>query len=246
MCVDLIGPYSIKTKHSKELSLLAMTMCDPASGWFEVHEVKDKSSLGTAHTFDQQWLCRYPRPTRGVVYDNGSEFLGKEFQEMLDSYGLTHLPTTVKNPQANYVERVHQTWAICLEQKILAEIAWGVRSTVSTVTDASPGQIVFSRDMIFDRPFTTPFEELKQKRQQTSDHNVHQENKKRIKHGYKPGDQVMLDRGVQQRKLLPKRDGPYNVVRVYNSMSTIKIHKGVAVQNVSIQQCKPYYPPGSL
>ena len=28
---------------------------------------------------------------------------------MLSSYGIETVPTTVKNPQANYVERVHQT-----------------------------------------------------------------------------------------------------------------------------------------
>ena len=108
VCVNLIGPYTIQTKEGKELSLQAMTMCDPATGWFEIHEVKSKAAEVTAVTFDQQWLCRYPRPKR-VIFDNGNEFLGKDFQELLESYGIEAVPTTIKNPQANYVERVHQT-----------------------------------------------------------------------------------------------------------------------------------------
>jgi transposase InsO family protein len=83
-------------------------MCDPETGWFEVAEIKDKTSKGTAKILDQTWFCRYPRPKR-CISDNGNEFLGKEFQELLQYYGVKSVPTTVKNPQANFVERVHQT-----------------------------------------------------------------------------------------------------------------------------------------
>jgi hypothetical protein len=65
-------------------------------------------SEGTAKILDQTWFCRYPRPRR-CISDNGNEFLGKEFQELLQSYGVKSVSTTVKNPQANLVERVHQT-----------------------------------------------------------------------------------------------------------------------------------------
>ena len=45
---------------------------------------------------------------RKVVYDNGSEFLGYNFQELLDSYRIEGQPTTVKNPQANsLIKRLH-------------------------------------------------------------------------------------------------------------------------------------------
>jgi hypothetical protein len=53
-------------------------------------------------------LCRYPRPTQ-CIFDNGSEFLGAEFANTLDAYGIKHVPTTIKNPAANMVERIHQT-----------------------------------------------------------------------------------------------------------------------------------------
>jgi Integrase zinc binding domain len=39
--VNLIGPYTVTTKHEKELNLHALTMYDPATGWFEVAEIKD-------------------------------------------------------------------------------------------------------------------------------------------------------------------------------------------------------------
>ena len=44
LCVDPIGPYSITTPMNKEISLLEMTMTDPATGWFEITEIPDKSA----------------------------------------------------------------------------------------------------------------------------------------------------------------------------------------------------------
>jgi hypothetical protein len=42
-----------------------MTICDPATGWFEVAEIRDKSATQTAKILDQVWFCRYPRPFIG-------------------------------------------------------------------------------------------------------------------------------------------------------------------------------------
>ena len=42
--------------------------------------------------------------------DNGGEFVGREFQELLSSYGIKHEPTTNLNPRSNGVkERMHLT-----------------------------------------------------------------------------------------------------------------------------------------
>jgi hypothetical protein len=41
--VDLIGPFTIKTLPGKK-EVLALTMIDPSTGWFEVKYVRDKSA----------------------------------------------------------------------------------------------------------------------------------------------------------------------------------------------------------
>jgi transposase InsO family protein len=38
-----------------------------------------------------------------VVYDNGTEFTGQEFQELLESYGIKPIATTIRNPKSNGV-----------------------------------------------------------------------------------------------------------------------------------------------
>ena len=43
-------PYKIKQKDSEnELKLQAVTMIDPATGWFEIHEYDDKRAITIAN-----------------------------------------------------------------------------------------------------------------------------------------------------------------------------------------------------
>ena len=109
MCIDLIGPHNIRRKGKPDLICKSVTMIDPASGWFEIHQYDDKKSITIANIAEQEWLSRYPWPTQ-VTYDRGSEFIGQGFQQMLvQDYGTKKKPITVRNPQANaIVERVYQ------------------------------------------------------------------------------------------------------------------------------------------
>jgi hypothetical protein len=73
------------------------------------------------------------------------------------------------------VERVHQTLGnmICTYElenfefgyndpwsQILADCAWLIHSTGHSILDATPAQIVFGRDMLFDLSFTTNYNQL--------------------------------------------------------------------------------------
>ena len=86
VCVDLIGPSSLKAKVrliDGKLNLQGMTFIDLASGWFEVTEVPDTD---ISRLFDHVWLSQYPRP-RKVLYDNGSEFK-KNFQLLIKHFAV--------------------------------------------------------------------------------------------------------------------------------------------------------------
>ena len=99
----------VKCKDGKigDRKILTLTAVDQGTGFPEIWPIETASSYVCATVFDKNWLCRYPRPKR-VVYDNGSEFTGQEFQELLASYGVEAKPTTVKNPEANgTVERLN-------------------------------------------------------------------------------------------------------------------------------------------
>ena len=63
LCVDLIGEYKTKWKGKKMLKMKAVTMIDPATGWFEIIQYSDKKSITIANLVEQTWLSRYPGPT---------------------------------------------------------------------------------------------------------------------------------------------------------------------------------------
>ena len=56
LCVDLIGPYKIKREGKEPLLLKAVTMIDPATGWFEIVQYDDKKSITVANLVEQTWL----------------------------------------------------------------------------------------------------------------------------------------------------------------------------------------------
>ena len=121
-------------------------MIDQATRWLEVALQQGKESLRTAEIFDREWLCRYPRP-RQVVHDQGLEFTGEEFQELLRSYGLKSKPITAKNPQANAIcERVHLELLNVIRchtgadwKKVIHYAAFAVRASYDIMLNVSPG-----------------------------------------------------------------------------------------------------------
>ncbi len=112
LCVDLIGPYTMRAKNKAKLTLWCLTMIDPATGWFEVAEIPDKEPITIANIVEQTWLTRYPWP-QIITYDKGTEFL-TEFARMVEKdYGIKKKGATKRNPQANvdWKESI-KPWAI--------------------------------------------------------------------------------------------------------------------------------------
>ncbi len=56
LCVDLIGPYTIKRRGKQNLILWCVTMIDPATGWFEMKEIPNKEAFTIASIVEQTWL----------------------------------------------------------------------------------------------------------------------------------------------------------------------------------------------
>ena len=77
--VDMIGPLTVG-KGADQRQLNALTMIDPATGWFEVAPVEVIDSNSCQAAFDDYWLTRYPRP-EFIGIDNGKEFKAV-FEEM--------------------------------------------------------------------------------------------------------------------------------------------------------------------
>jgi hypothetical protein len=115
LCVDLIGPYTLKGKDGTIIDFMALTMIDPATSWFKVvelplvrqlktitvngkkssiiEEIFDNTSERIAWLVNKTWLSRYPR-CHYIIYGNGSEFK-LNFEYLCETYGIKHKPTTI-------------------------------------------------------------------------------------------------------------------------------------------------------
>ncbi len=257
LCVDTVGPYKIKHKESgKELELWAVTMIDPATGWFEIAEVPGtKRADIVANVVEQRWLTRYPWPTK-VVMDRGPEFMA-EFRAMLqEDYAVSVSTSTKRNPQSNaIVERVHQTIGNMLRtfrvhdndgidtedpwSGILAAVAFAVRATVHTTSRATPMQLVFGRDAVLNIRHLADWRYIRERKQDSIDRSNARENAKRLPHQYKPGDQVLI-KAEQKRKFgTDAYLGPYVVDRVFDN-GTLRVDEGGLSDVYNIRNVTPY------
>ena len=162
---------------TKTVIIWALTMIDEGSTWPEITAITNKNAEEIATLVDDVWFARYPRPLY-CIHDNGGEFIGSDFQELLDSYGVESKPTTVKNPQSNGLhERIHLVICEMLRvqslyvpkestaekeiNRILQCTSWAMRTTPNMITKYSPGNIVFDRDMIFHKTVVANWELIK-------------------------------------------------------------------------------------
>jgi hypothetical protein len=203
VCVDLVGPFTIRTP-AKTHYLLALTMIDPATGWFEI-KATNNSATSIQDLLHNTWLAHYPQP-QFIVFDNGNigEFK-REFKQMCDNNGIKAKPTTSNNLQENaIIERVHKVVNDMLrsfdlennhenleEQEdnpfdyFLQSTAWlkATRSTYHTTLQATPCQLVFGIDMIHNIAFRANWDQIQKRKQDiiNKSNQIKKKTRKRVK-----------------------------------------------------------------
>ena len=101
VAVDLVGPWTFAVGPNA-CQLHALACIDPLTTFCEIIRVNSTKPPCVAAEFDVEWLTRCPRPLR-CIHDQGGEFIGPEFQAVLQLHGIKDVPTSVQNPQANAV-----------------------------------------------------------------------------------------------------------------------------------------------
>jgi hypothetical protein len=78
--------------------------------------------------------------------------------------------------------------------EFLQACEFGIRSTFHTTLQASPGQLVFGRDVIHGVRFQANWDRIKNNKQQNISSSNKRENLNRIKHTYNVGDRILLQK----------------------------------------------------
>jgi transposase InsO family protein len=256
VAVDLIGTWTVNDENGNAHSFTALTIIDTVTTYCEVILLQNKTAQHVGWHFEHQWLSRYPRPAR-CVYDQGSEFLGEAFQQVLRRHGIASGASVVKNPQSNAVcERIHQSIGNSLRalnyahpprneveaqyrvDTALQTAAYAARVAMHTTMKMSPGSMAFHRDMILNIPMIVDFELLRQRRQALIDKNLIKANAARIDHDYQPG-QYCYKKAYNPDKMEPRFTGPYLITQVHtNGTVVIQVDDNVT-ERINIRRIKP-------
>ena len=255
LCVDLIGPYKIDVPgKSQPLVLHCLTMIDPATSWFEIVAIPNKTAFEVANLAEITWFTRYPWPTQ-IIIDRGTEFMGEFMRMVKDDYGIKRKPITTRNPQANAVlERIHQTIGNMIRSMqpqnldlegndpwsgILSAVAFAIRATYHTTLQATPSQLVFGRDAILNIKHDANWKFIKNRKQLLIKQNNLRENAMRKPYTYKVGDKVLIKAPENRKFGQDPYIGPYSVMQV-NDNGTVILRKGAVSDTFNIRNLIPY------
>ena len=210
--------------------------------------------------FEDEWLSRYPRPLR-CIHDNGSEFTGAPFQQMLQRNGIKSVSTTVKNPQSNAInERIHLTIQDILRtylnansealttqhlnlqvviDHVLASTRYALRTAINRAIGTSPGAVVFSRDMFLPIPVIANIEALRQRKQARVNYNLLAQNQRRHAHDYQVNDMVVIVDTDVKRKLAPRTSRPFRVTQVHTNGTVVIERRPNVFERINIRRLRP-------
>jgi hypothetical protein len=151
---------------------------DPATGWFKMEQISNKTAAEAADICETTWFTRCPLPQR-ITLNRGTEFMAEFAKMVKNDCGLKLEPVTTRNPQANVIaERVHQTIGNIIQTfkvqsmdsddpwtGMLAAAMFAARATHHTALQALPMQSAFGRDAILNTKHMSNWEHTGQGKQ---------------------------------------------------------------------------------
>jgi hypothetical protein len=156
LCVDLVGPCTLKGKDGSSIDFMCLTMIYPATSWFEIvelptvrvmvpkagkgkkatcldytkdAEIFNKTSAQTSNLVYRCWFSRYPC-CQYLIHNTGSEFK-LHFYALCKTYCVKRKPVSIKNSQANAIlKRIHAVFTNMLRTAELIWPSWSMPVTL--------------------------------------------------------------------------------------------------------------------
>ena len=217
---ELIQVDTMELPHSFRGHKYVLNVIDQYSKWFSSQPLRDKTAKSSAFAF-KKILAGLPSLPRCVMSDNGKEFVGSEFRNLLHDFNIQQKFVTPYSPQCNgLVERVNST---------LQNILTGLCS-VPTDWDLYLDQAVILYNNTFHREINmTPSEFLTSLSSKLPFHPKNEPFWKKGSSAFKPykvGDKVGLKiqgRSGLSKKLRPRYKGPYIIKHVNSNQKSYQL-----------------------
>ena len=114
-----------------------------------------------------------------------------------------------------------------------------MHATVHTTLKATPGSLVYQRDMILNIPVVADLLDITARRQQLIDERTMAKNRKRISHDYQPNDQVLV-LVYKPDKLEPRARGPYRILHTHVNGTVTIWRSPTVMERINIRRLRPY------
>jgi hypothetical protein len=167
------------------------------------------------------------------LHDKGGEFIGQNFQWLLEIFSFKDVCWTSKNPQSNAIcERMHQTVTNVLRTLVhtnppqimtqardiiddaLATAMYAMQTTAATTLESTPGALAFARDMFLNMPLIADWQAIAHTHEHHVNENLQRANRKQCQFDYTPGQQL-LKKVHDPTKLGVRTEGPYTIEPVH-------------------------------
>ena len=176
----------------------------------------------------------------------------------LEAIGIKDVTTTSYNPTVNAIcERMHQTVGNILRTVVhstkpkntkhakdmvddaLSTAAHAMRSSINTALKASPGALVYSRDMFLNIPMIADWHLITQQREQLINENLRRHNLCRRRYDYAVGQQVLI-KNHEITKMGLRTHGPYKITQVHcNGNVTLDVGRD-STERINIKRIQPF------
>ena len=123
--------------------------------------------------------------------------------------------------------------------EILSSVGWAIRASYHSTLQATPAQLVFGRDMLFNLSKAIDWKAITERKRKQIARDNERENAARISHQYQVGDRVLKKTTRILRKFSKRKSDPYQIIAIHTN-GTVTIQKGVAQDRLSIRRIEPY------
>lgn len=159
LSVDIVGP--LPRSRSGFVYILVVTCC--FSKFTLIFPMRRATSAEVVKHFEQRVILAHGVPET-VIADNGVQFTGSEFRNLLSRYKIPNLHFTPRyTPQVNLVERYNKTIMTAVASYVednhrswdehLAKIQFAINSAVNESTGFSPFFLVHAREPVISGSF---------------------------------------------------------------------------------------------
>lgn len=151
--VDFLGPYA----RSKRGNSYIFIVLDYFSKFVLLKAMSKATAKNVVDFLVKEVFYKFGCPET-LISDNGKQFIGGEFERLMNNFGITHLKTGMYAPQSNASERVNQSILNAIRSYLndnhtewdlhLCQIEGALRSSVHSATGVTPYFALFGTNMI--------------------------------------------------------------------------------------------------